>query len=256
MATSKQLFVNNAKSNLVTAISPTDTVIQVSDASRFPSPLPGEYFLVTLEAGSLIEVIKVSGRSGNTFTGCERGYEGVAANFPAATRAECRATAKTFESFARKTDRLDEVSSVDSLGTPENSNGNSYICHSNDDEDNPIIAVKDSQTNWRFNTHRIIHLTGSTSSATLSSVTSTDIKGSVRDVVAGRYIIQFFTGPNTGLSRMITSSTTNSVTWATALPSTPSNGDQFEIYKSDASIIKELLASSDDGLIYSILLSD
>lgn len=256
MTISKQLYVNNAKTTLSVLATPTDTVITVADGSRFPTPGVGEYFLVTLEAGALIEVVKVTGRTGNTFTGCERGYEGSAGHFPAGARIECRATAKTFESFARKQDRVADIGSVDLLSPPAESDSNSYICHSNDDGNNPIIAFKDDEDTWKFTTHRHVVLNGATSSATTTSVTSTNIAKLVTSVVSGKYIIQFFTGANAGLSRLISSSSTNQVSWLTALPSTPATGDQFQIYKSDISIINELLAASDDGLIYSILLSE
>jgi hypothetical protein len=257
MTISKQLFVNNAKTTLSTAISPTDTVLQVTDGSMFPIPNVGEFFLVTLEAGSSIEVVKVTGRTGNTFTGCVRGFEGQAFNLPSGTRAEGRATALTFSSFARKEDILDEINSVDLLDTPANSNSNSYICHSNDDAGNPIVAFKDTSAVWKFSTHRIVQVESSATSGTGTSVTSPDISTNiVRDVVNGKYIIQFFTGSNIGLPRGIISSSGNSVVWSTSLPNPVSNGDQFQIYQSDASIINELLAASDDSLIYSILLSE
>lgn len=69
-----QLFTNNAISLLQTSISPTDTSIQVQPGlgAQFPNPtLPGEFFLVTLEtiaAPFYREIIKISGRSGDTLT--------------------------------------------------------------------------------------------------------------------------------------------------------------------------------------------
>lgn len=80
MAYDKQLFTNNAVSLLATAIGPGSTTLTVlpGDGALFPSPGPGEYFLVTLEdqANTVREIVRVNGRTGDTFTGLVRGYEG------------------------------------------------------------------------------------------------------------------------------------------------------------------------------------
>lgn len=79
---SLQLFTNNAISLLQTGISATSTEIQLQpgQGNLFPLPsAPGEYFLVTLETVDppfIREIVKVTGRSGDTLTGCVRGQEG------------------------------------------------------------------------------------------------------------------------------------------------------------------------------------
>jgi hypothetical protein len=80
--TTKQLFTNNAVSLLNASIGPTDTtlVVQSGLGALFPQPTnPGDFFLVTLESTSgpiVREILYVTGRSGDTFTGITRGWEG------------------------------------------------------------------------------------------------------------------------------------------------------------------------------------
>ena len=105
-----QLFSNNAVSLLNASISATDTSLQVQPGlgSLFPQPsLPGEYFLVTLEtlaAPFSREIIKVTGRSGDTFTFSllDRAQEGTTAQAWTAndTLVDHRVTADTLKSLA------------------------------------------------------------------------------------------------------------------------------------------------------------
>ena len=75
-----QLFSNNAVSLLAIPMSASDTTMVVMSGygSLFPTPGPGQFFLVTLEDQSATkrEIIKVTGRSGDTLTGLQRGLEG------------------------------------------------------------------------------------------------------------------------------------------------------------------------------------
>jgi hypothetical protein len=244
MATSKQLYANNAKAVLNATLFSADTTIIVDDGSKFPTPAAGEYFLVTLEYSGAIEIIKVTGKSGANLTGCVRAQEGTTAQgFPVGTRVECRVTASTLTSFTRLVDRMDELTTVDLLTSPATSNSNSYVCHSNDEVGNPIIALKNTVNTWRFSSHSVVKVAGALTSATNFSATSTSIGANIAAVLPGKYIIQFVTGANAGLCRTITSSSANVVSWATSLSVVPSAGDQFEIYKSNSSSINELFAS-------------
>lgn len=80
----KQLFANNAVSLLAAAIGPGATSLSVLPGmgALFPQPsAPGEYFLVTLEneAATTREIVRVTGRTGDTLTGLVRGQEGTTA---------------------------------------------------------------------------------------------------------------------------------------------------------------------------------
>ena len=67
MTTNTRLYANNAKTTLASAVQPTDTTIQVANASIFPNPTTGQHFFVTIDTGSTYEIIKVTGVSGNSF---------------------------------------------------------------------------------------------------------------------------------------------------------------------------------------------
>jgi hypothetical protein len=246
MATSKQLYANNAKTTLSSLISGSDTTFAVADGSLFPSPGVGEYFLVTLEYGGVIEIIKVQSRTGNTFNNCIRGQENtVPSGFPSGGRVECRVTKGTLESFARKIDKVDELPGLEFLNSPANSNSNSYICATTDDSGNPIVAFKNPTGGlWRLSTHTLVQTLGVTASGTNTSITSSNIANSIANVLAGKYVVQFTSGANAGLCRAVSASSTNIISWSSPLPTVPATGDQFEIYKSNASNLKELMSSA------------
>jgi len=83
VAYDRQLFTNNAVCLLalpITATS-TDLTVMAGYGHLFPTPGVGEYFLVTLEdqSGTHREIIKVTGRVGDTFIGLVRAQEGTTA---------------------------------------------------------------------------------------------------------------------------------------------------------------------------------
>lgn len=258
MTISKRIYANNAKTTLSASIGPTDTSMSVSDGSRFPQPGTGEYFLATLEASGTIEVIKVTQRSGNVFSGITRAQENtIGSNFLAGTRIDNRVTRDTLSSFARHEDTYAELASLDVLVAPQDSNSATYLCHSSDVNGSPITAVKNTATTWRFETHSIIQATGSAQTGTTTTtLVSTNVPSAVADISAGKYIVQFTTGNNAGYARMATSAAAGTLSWTTALPSTPNVGDQFEIYRSIVATVNDFSTSVDDGLVYSILFSD
>ena len=73
------LFTNNAATNLAASITSGDTSLTVASGggALFPNPTSPDYFLVTLVgiSGTPIEIVKVTARSGDTFT-IVRGQEG------------------------------------------------------------------------------------------------------------------------------------------------------------------------------------
>lgn len=79
----RQLFSNNAVSLLASPISASSTSLTVMSGhgSMFPLPAPNEYFLVTLEnqTATAREIIRVTGRTGDTLTGISRAQEGTIA---------------------------------------------------------------------------------------------------------------------------------------------------------------------------------
>lgn len=255
-----RLYANNAKTTLATSVAATDTSIQVANGNLFPNPGPGQYFLATIDTGSSYEVIKVTARSGSVFTNCIRGYENTLASpYQAGTRIENRITAGTAASWTRFQDTMATIASIDALDTPANSNSNSYLTATTDDGGNPILAVENGVTNtWRFLNYptRITSGTVPVGGATLTSVTLSNAISLLPSPFAGKYILQFVTGANQGLSRAVTSVSGNTITWATALPQTPSTSDGFEVYKSENSSISDLNSSADDSLIFAIILNN
>lgn len=86
----RQLFSNNAVSLLASPISSSATSMTVMSGygALFPQPTqPGDYFLVTLEdqSSTTREIVRVTSRSGDTFTGLQRAQEGTTAQAWSAT---------------------------------------------------------------------------------------------------------------------------------------------------------------------------
>lgn len=67
---------NSPQTDITAAIQASDTVIAVSDISAFPAA-PN---LATIGADETAEVIRYNGITGNTLTGCERGFGGTTAS--------------------------------------------------------------------------------------------------------------------------------------------------------------------------------
>lgn len=74
------IFENNAASTLAATCTLTDTSLTVAagEGARFPSPGAGQSFLMTIQAASAVEIVEVTGRSGDVFT-ISRAKEGTAA---------------------------------------------------------------------------------------------------------------------------------------------------------------------------------
>lgn len=101
-----QLFTNNADSKLNGAVAIGDTAITVmpGDGAKFPSPVGGNFFLVTLfqKAGTdelNHEIVKCTARAGDVLT-VVRAQEGTTAKaFNAEDPVELRLTAGTLRSL-------------------------------------------------------------------------------------------------------------------------------------------------------------
>lgn len=90
-----RLFTNNARSTLASGISNVATSIAVAtgDGSKFASPSGGDWQDVTLDDGTNIEIVHLTGRSGDTLT-VTRGQESTTAvAFSAGAKVEARFTA-------------------------------------------------------------------------------------------------------------------------------------------------------------------
>ena len=113
-----QKFSNKARSQLLAAISATDTAFSVlaADADLFPTAdvgtgtlpsAPGDWFKVTIEDSNGYEIVYVRTRSAgsNVFSNVLRGREGTTArSFPAGAVVGLRVTAQDAETAVRVTD--------------------------------------------------------------------------------------------------------------------------------------------------------
>ncbi len=252
-STDIQLYANNAKSALLLAIGTTDTNFSVTagQGSKFPQITdPKQFFLVTLESASIVEVCKVITVIGDSFT-VVRAQEGTSATaFPGGAVVQMRVTRDTLARFARLTDRLGDISTVDQLPLITSATGNSFICQSYDDAGNPIIAVK-AADRWRYPTHSVVVVNSTVVSSTTSSITAPALLS--LPVATGRHIINFLTGSLAGTSRLATGISGTTVSWATAYATPPEAGTQFEILVSNAYQISLLSALSDDSIINAII---
>lgn len=255
----KQLFANNAKTVLSSPLGISGTGLVVTDGSKFPTPGAFEYFLCTLELGSSIEVVMITGRTGNTLsiggflevgqTVPGRGQELTTAQaFAAGARVECRITKNTLGRFSTS---LSSVTSVDLILAPKDSYNEGYVAASYDPFGNPVIALIRDQYTWRF-PNFTNQVSATATAGTTTSVTATAI--TLPGITAGKFIIQFTSGAQTGLIRVVTTCAANVVSWATPLPSAPVATDTFEILKSNASILFDVLAIGDDAVIMPLLL--
>lgn len=102
---------NNAVSRLASSLAVGDTTLPVtaSEGSRFPALNPGDWFPVTvLRSDGTLEIMRCTGRAGDTLT-VVRAQEGTSAKtFNAGDRVELRLTAATFDQLiADVEDRVD-----------------------------------------------------------------------------------------------------------------------------------------------------
>lgn len=256
MAFDQRLYANNAKTTLTAALGSGDTSVTVADGGLFPTiTTPGQYFLVTVDSGASVEIIRVLGRNGNVFNPVLRAQEGtLAQDFLVGTRVENRATKETYESFARYEDRLGDLASVDLLPKPSETVANSLLCQSPDDGGTPIVAVRNGNTSWRFPSHPFVTLNTTASSAgTATRVPLQFASSTVPITTTGSHIVQFTSGANAGLSRIVTSTDSEYLYWAEPLPSPVAAGDAFVVYRSIIATFSTLSYIEDDVLVYALI---
>lgn len=118
-------FANNAVSNLDANLTISGTTLSVvsGEGARFPTLSAGQYFMATLvKSSGVMEVIKITGRSGDVFTIGQRAAEPcggtqVASAFSAGDRIELRMTAG---GLVGEIDRLDKAAILSPLNKSAN----------------------------------------------------------------------------------------------------------------------------------------
>lgn len=238
MTVNNTLYSNNARTLLSAGIVPSSVTIPVTSTAGFPTiSAATDFFFITLDDGVNIEIVKVTGKTGTSFTGCVRGQEGTTAQTysSATTKAENRLTAGSISKFARLTDRLADYVSVDSLPAAFTHDGNSCLCTAGDPNGTPIVGTV-SGTKWRFlNYPDVVRVaTVGAGTITASAIPWALADSYLIDTTARTYIIQFTSGTNLGLVRFITGTSSTGVSWGTALPSAPLSTDTYEIYRASA----------------------
>lgn len=244
----KQLFVNNAKTTLASQLGISDTALVVADGSKFPNPGLNQYFLVTVELGTQIEILMITARSGNTFTigglvdvgntVAGRGQEGTSAqSFASGAKVECRVTRATLDRMSKG---LASISAITSMVSPAASFNDGYVIGTLDPAGNPIVAVAKDTNTWRF-LNFTSQFTGTATAGTTTTVTAASVP--ITDVGPNKYIIQFTSGLSVGMLRSVISIGGGVVSWSGATTNAIAVGDTFELLKANTSIISDALAN-------------
>ena len=249
----KQLYANNAKTTLVAAIGSTDIVFSVVDGSLFPTPGSNQYFLVTFEVGTQVEIARVYSKIGNTFyanlASNDRGVEGTTpAAFPSGTRVECRITRDALNRFSTS---FQQSPDVNQLVAPSQSLNDGYVCNSYDSFGNPAVVIRKDDNTWRFlNFTSVSAFSVASATTTQVTVTSTGFSS----IAVGNYLIHFTSGALTGNIRTISAITSTTISWVTPLTAAPAASDTFEILQSNAAILSAASSTGDDAVIMPLIL--
>ena len=245
MTISNQVFVDSVSTTAAAAIGPTDTTITVVDASKFPTLSAGQYFEVTLASGTAVEVINITGKSGNTLTGCVRGQSGhPAQSFAAGSLVEGRISAQTLSSFARLVDRMDVLPSVVALQNSKTVNSNSYVCANSDVNGGSIVALNNLDGTWSFPSHSLISIAGTISSISNGTLQSAAITNQITTLVPNQYLIQMTSGAAIGQVRPVTSTGAGSITFSPPFTPVSGNvavGDSFRVLQSSSSVMQNFV---------------
>ena len=95
------LFANNIQTTLASNITSTQTSITLVSTVGLPTPVTGQYFVMTFTNGTTNEVVWVTNVSGSTIT-CIRGQEGtVASSFTSGSFASCFPTSGTMQNLVQ-----------------------------------------------------------------------------------------------------------------------------------------------------------
>lgn len=235
-----QLFANNAVTTLTSAVSSAALSLPVASTAGFPNPGTNQYFLVTLQSGTSIEVIQIIGVSGNNLlvspTG--RGWEGsTAAGFPSGAACEVRVTAGTLSSFDKY---FAPGTTLEALIAPSDSYQGGYSCVNSLDPEGTVISVlQNSASSWGILNYIIIGQDSAASSPS-TGVISTTAASLVPTAPSStyQYLIQITSGTYTGYIRGITAVNGTSVSLSVALPAAPVGSFSVTVYRSVQDLLK------------------
>lgn len=98
-----QLFSNYAQSTLDAQllIAGTTMTVPVTEGGVFQAPVGDDFELITLTDGTNWEVVKVTNRTGDSFT-IERGHEGVARQWEVGALVKAQVTKATMENMIQR----------------------------------------------------------------------------------------------------------------------------------------------------------
>lgn len=234
MTKNNTLYSNNSRTTLTATIQATDVTIPVASTAGFPTISSAtDYFYITLDDEVNVEIVKVTGISGNSFTGCQRHQEGTTARvYGPGSKVENRLTAGSISSFARKTDRLSDYVSVDDIPPAGSADGNSVACSAGDVNGLPVIGLVTPSSTWRFLNYPDIVMTGTVGSgSTTASINLSGASTILTDTRSKAYVIQFTSGTEQGKCRYITSIASGAIAWSTVLSTAPGASDTFHIVR-------------------------
>lgn len=234
MTKSVYKYSNNARTTLQSGITSSNTTLFVVSTAAFPSLGTSENFKVTLDDGvGTPEIVSVQGVVSGQLINCLRGQEGTTArSFASGSRVEMRLTAGQISEMLRKQDRLFEIASIESLSSPLTNDSNSYIASSTDPDGGLIVVLRVNDSKWRLINYPHLIQSGATpAGATSGGMSLTGATALLPDFASKVYVIQWTSGAHSGRLRFLTSITSGSIAWATPLPSSPSPGDTYELFR-------------------------
>ncbi|WP_434750265.1 tail fiber protein [Paenibacillus amylolyticus] len=150
--------VNSPSTELASDINATDTSIDVLDASK----LPAAPNLVTVGGDETAETILYTGKTGNTLTGCTRGFEGTAKGWAAGSLAARNHTAYDYE--AGRANIADLDTRVSNIVIPDGTTAQKGIVQLSDSADGTRSTV--AATEKAVNDARVAAISAAASDAT------------------------------------------------------------------------------------------
>lgn len=182
-----QLFTNFAATTLSAPVGPSDLTGTVADGSGLPSPAGDDFFMLVLATAvteASREIVKVTGRSGNTLTWV-RAQEGTSAqSWASGDKAELRETASILNSLAGMFVTVNSPSHGRTTGQAVYFDGAAWQLAKSDSESTlgiGIVVVIDANNYKVYTTGQIVGLSGLTagqyyfvSDATAGLLTATE----------------------------------------------------------------------------------